>query len=126
MPVVTKRTYRQKRPKKELGYKKSKEWSEFYQSRLWSNLRSWYMSEHPLCENCLKYGINTPATDCHHRKPFRLGATKDEKWELFSNPQNLLALCSECHHRIHNKINETGTLVYEVLPAKLDTYDKSI
>ena len=124
MPNIIKRTYKQKRPKKELGYKKSKNWDEFYQSRLWYTLRSWYITEHPLCENCLKYNINTQATEVHHRKPFRLGITKDEKWKLFSDPNNLMSLCSSCHHRIHNKINETGEIVYEVLPEKLDLYDK--
>lgn len=123
MPNITKRTYRQKRPKKELGYKKSKDWDEFYQSRLWSTLRNWYILEHPLCENCLRYNVNTPAEHVHHIRPFRLGESKDDKWKLFTDPDNLMSLCSSCHHKIHNKINETGIIVFDVIPEKLETYD---
>lgn len=120
MPNITQRTYRQKREKKELGYKKSKEWSEFYSSRSWQNLRSWYMRNHTLCENCLKYGISTPATDCHHKVPFRLGKSKDDKWSLFLDPDNLEALCESCHHLIHNEINKTQIITGYVLPEKLN------
>lgn len=120
MPTIINRTYRKKESKKELGFKKSKEWSEFYGSRAWTNLRAWYMLDHPLCENCIKYGISTPATDCHHKIPFRTGETKDKKWELFLDPDNLEALCESCHHRIHNEINKTQQIPNYVLPEKLD------
>ena len=120
MPIITKRTYKEKRPKKELGYKKSKDWDEFYQSHKWKTLRTWYMREHPLCENCLAYLISTPAIDCHHKIPFRTGKTKDDKWKLFSDPNNLMALCESCHYKIHKQINETGEIIYNVLPDKLD------
>ncbi len=120
MPKIQNRTYRQKRDKKELGYKKSKDWASFYNDHRWSKLRSWYMKTHPLCENCLQYGISTPATDCHHKIPFRLGESKDDKWDLFLNPDNLEALCESCHHLIHNQINKTQTIPNYVLPEKLN------
>lgn len=120
MPKIQNRTYKPKREKRELGYKKSKEWSEFYGSRAWSNLRTWKITHDSLCENCLKYGISTPAEHVHHKIPFRLGKTKDEKWELFLDPDNLESLCSSCHHLIHNQINKTQTIPNYVLPEKLN------
>ena len=125
MPTLTRRTYKPKREHKELGYKKSKEWQVFYGSRAWHTLRNWYMLEHPLCENCLQYGITTPATDCHHKHPFRLGKTKQDKWDLFLDPSNLMALCESCHHRIHNKINETQQIVYDVIPEKYEAMNQT-
>lgn len=121
MPTVTHRTYRNKKEKKELGYKKSKEWSEFYGSRAWDKLRNWYINLHPLCENCMTFGFTTPAEHVHHITPFRTGTTKEDKWDLFLDPTNLMALCSDCHHKIHNKINETGIITRYVRPSKLDT-----
>lgn len=119
---LSKRTYKVKHNKKDLGYKKSKEWQEFYGSRAWQRLREWYITNHPLCENCQRYLLSEPATEVHHKKPFRLGKTKEEKWDLFLDVDNLESLCNSCHHKIHEEINKTGTIVYETIPAKLE-YD---
>lgn len=126
MPTLTNRTYRTKKEKngnKDLGYVKSKDWASFYNSHKWKTLRQWYMNEHPLCENCLKYSLSTEATDCHHIKPFRLGKSKDDKWDLFTDPNNLMALCQSCHQRIHNKINELHQVVTQVTPEKIEALE---
>lgn len=122
MPYINKRTYKPHNTNKELGYKKDKEWSAFYGSRSWKTLRDWYIREHPLCENCLRYDITTPADEIHHRTPFRLGKSKDDKWKLFLDPNNLMSLCKSCHLRIHKEINNTKTITDNVIPEKLEVY----
>lgn len=106
MPVITKRTYRQKRPKKELGYKKSNYYSQFYGDRRWDKLRDWYRREHPLCECCLREGRNVPMNEVHHLRIWRTGRTTEEKWEIFLNPDVLCSLCTDHHKKIHNYMNE--------------------
>ena len=70
---------------------------KFYDTTLWLNLRRRYLHEHPFCEKCEK----VLATDCHHRIPFLTGVTDDEKWKLFLDEDNLMALCDRCHHDLH-------------------------
>lgn len=120
MPTVINRTYRQKRDHKELGYKKSKDWQIFYGSRAWKTLRHWKLNHDPLCQNCLLYGISTPAEHVHHVIPFRLGKTKEEKWDLFLDPENIRALCPGCHRLIHNQMNKTQDIINNVIPEKLN------
>ena len=58
----------------------------------WRRVRGRYISQHPLCEECLKAGKLTPATEVHHILPLSRGGTHEEK--------NLMALCKPCHSRI--------------------------
>lgn len=97
-----------KQPKKEKqkGSKRSNKSQMFYNDIRWKRLRNWYMREHPLCEECFKKGISTPSTDCHHIKPFLRGKTVEDKWNLLLDEDNLIALCEECHHDIHVRLNE--------------------
>jgi len=60
--------------------------------RRWRKIRNLYISQHRLCEECLKNGIYTPAQHVHHIKPLAEGGTHD-----FSN---LMSLCISCHDRI--------------------------
>ena len=52
-----------------------------------------YAAEHPLCEVCLAKGVYTPTEEIHHKLPLSQGGTHDRS--------NLMALCKECHARIH-------------------------
>lgn len=52
-----------------------------------------YAAEHPLCEVCLAKGVYTPTEEIHHKLPLSQGGTHDRS--------NLVALCKECHARIH-------------------------
>jgi 5-methylcytosine-specific restriction protein A len=40
--------------------------------RRWKRIRDRYISEHPLCEECQKYGRLTPAEEVHHIIPLSL------------------------------------------------------
>ncbi|MBO5449795.1 MAG: HNH endonuclease [Ruminococcus sp.] len=59
----------------------------------WRKIRSRFIAIHPLCQDCLEYGI-TPvrkSEEVHHIKPLAEGGTND-----FSN---LRALCKICHSK---------------------------
>ena len=70
-------------------------------------LRDWYMSLHPICADCMIEGRSVPATELHHKRPFSTGKTEEERMELLLNPDNLVALCSECHDKRHFILNHS-------------------
>lgn len=61
--------------------------------RAWKRIRDRYISLHPFCEECMREGISTLATEVHHRLPLSDGGTNEES--------NLEAVCKSCHSRIH-------------------------
>jgi len=74
-----------------------------YNTTVWRKLRLAYMKEHPLCEECLKSGKVTAADSIHHIKsPFK---GNEVNWNLFLDPENLEAICRECHARVHAEEN---------------------
>lgn len=60
--------------------------------RTWKRIRDRYVSEHPLCEECLKLGRMTPVAEVHHILPLSQGGTHVE--------DNLMSLCTPCHSAI--------------------------
>lgn len=61
--------------------------------RAWKRIRDSCAADHPLCELCLKEGRYTPTEQVHHLKPLSEGGTHSR--------DNLMALCSACHAKIH-------------------------
>jgi 5-methylcytosine-specific restriction protein A len=57
----------------------------------WKNLSVRYREEHPLCEQCVKSGIATPADEVHHIVPITEAPWLRLEWN------NLMALCVPCH-----------------------------
>jgi 5-methylcytosine-specific restriction protein A len=64
----------------------------------WKKIRAAYLTTHPCCENVSEHKTLTPATLVHHRLPLKLGGTHDVS--------NLMALCVNCHERIHSERKE--------------------
>lgn len=58
----------------------------------WQKVRARFLSDHPLCVECLVRGRATPASEVHHILPLSRGGTHDE--------DNLIALCKSCHSRV--------------------------
>lgn len=85
---------------------------DYYGSKYWKALRKAYKQSHPLCEECLANGIARPSEHIHHIKPFLMGKTDDERWKLLLDPNNLQALCIDCHHKKHKK--EFGNKTYDL------------
>lgn len=65
--------------------------TKFYQSMAWRNLRAIKMREQPLCEECMKKEIITPAKVVDHITPINKGG---DPLSLL----NLQSLCSQCHN----------------------------
>lgn len=85
-------------------YKRNNKSAIYYNSMQWRNLRNYYIHTHPLCERCYNiYGRSVPAEEVHHKKEFLKGQTEQERWQLLTDPDNLMSLCSACHHEIHNE-----------------------
>lgn len=71
--------------------------AKIYNSSKWQKLRAAYFMQHPLCEKC-----GAVTQEIHHIKPISTGKSLAEMQGLAYNPDNLMALCTECHHKIHN------------------------
>ena len=75
-----------------------------YNTTRWKKLREAYLMQHPLCEMCEKDGKVNEAVEVHHITPISYAESELEMKELGYNPNNLMALCKECHHKLHNEI----------------------
>ena len=65
--------------------------TKFYQSTAWRKLRKVKLEQNPLCEECFKKGVHTPAKVVDHIVPInRGGAALDIV--------NLQSLCDRCHN----------------------------
>lgn len=100
MPTInrsTRKKYYQKKDKSELIYK------NVYNTRLWRSIRESYIINHPLCEKCLEHGKISPTEEVHHVIPISTADDVLKMKELGFDYNNLMALCKDCHHQIHNK-----------------------
>ncbi|MBA7602416.1 hypothetical protein ES703_09505 [subsurface metagenome] len=59
----------------------------------WQKVRKMYLRENPLCVECLKKGIITPATVVDHIEPHK------GDYEKFWDENNMQSLCEKCHNR---------------------------
>ena len=77
----------------------------FYASTAWRKLRSYYITNHPLCEHCAKVGKITPADDVDHIRPINPVDAYDQQGGIYGDPldvNNLQALCKACHTKKTN------------------------
>lgn len=72
-------------------------------------LRQAYIMQHPLCEKCAEKGIVKPAEQVHHIKPILSGDSELESLALATDPKNLIALCEDCHTRLHIEMRKGQT-----------------
>ena len=87
-----------------------KEQNRFYDSKKWKRCREVYLSEHPLCERCLKAGRASTAEHVHHKIELTEENYKDPMIAL--NPEHLEALCFDCHQKEHHEAEEVGEGFY--------------
>ena len=76
----------------------------YYNSKQWKNLRNKYITDHPLCEECLIKGRSVEAQQVHHRKPFFWLSPK-YRWYALLDESNLESLCIKCHNDKHMELN---------------------
>ena len=97
MPQINKPERKPRPERKETDMRKLRQ--QAYQNPTWRKLRDTYIHKHPICEECLKQGKVTPATDVHHMiSPFQHG---EIKYNLLLDYDNLMALCKDCHGKLH-------------------------
>ena len=90
----------------------AKDKATIYNSREWKELRRAKLRAQPLCEKCLADGKAAgvaggwirSAHCVHHITPIETAATMEEMRRLAFNPANLMSLCDECHHKIHEEM----------------------
>lgn len=78
-------------------------YQEIYNTLRWKNLRTWYIRNHPFCEDCLekKPQQTKVAQEVHHKNPWINGSTPAEQEALAYDPDNLRSLCTDCHKAVH-------------------------
>lgn len=100
MPYLNRHTRRDAARVHEREDLKRKKRQKIYRSAKWRRMSNAYLRSHPLCEMCRQCGVVTPAVDVHHIISFtQFDGLK--MLETAYNPNNLMALCKECHHKIH-------------------------
>jgi len=100
----------------------------------WTTLRGMKMLMNAIdnggfCERCVKlYRAGGPrpreATEVHHIVPIESGHTRQEMEALAYDENNLMALCSQCHHELHKELGRVH--IKEALREEIDEYLKSI
>lgn len=87
---------------------KDRDYRRLIHAPRWVRLRRAILTAHPLCERCEADGYVTPATEVHHRHPVEYGINYAEKYRLMYQPDNLMALCHDCHVKIHTEMGRSG------------------
>ena len=87
---------------------KDKDYIKLIHTQRWRRLRRDILTAHPLCERCQADGYVAPATEVHHRKPVEDGVNYNEKYRLMYDSDNLMALCHDCHVKIHTEMGRSG------------------
>lgn len=92
---------------------RNRDYQRMLNSREWKELRASYLREHPLCEQCLAEGFNTPAIDCHHIIPVETANDMASMRRLAFSPNNLRALCIQCHVKAHKDLRSKSVEVHK-------------
>ena len=85
--------------------RKDSRYYRMIQSWQWRELRSIYLTEHPLCEICKSHGLYVSATEIHHKTPCETALTDIEMQRLMFSLDNLQSLCHACHQAEHRRLN---------------------
>jgi 5-methylcytosine-specific restriction enzyme A len=63
----------------------------------WHGLSQRYRLKHPLCEQCEKEGMTTPATEVHHKIKAK------DRPDLILTWTNLMSVCRSCHEKLERE-----------------------
>ena len=84
-----------------------KQRQSLYQTKQWRELAKWYRMHHPICEQCAQQGRLRPAEHIHHiLSPFDYGLSKQEMMDRLLDPDNLMAVCHDCHNILHGNMKK--------------------
>lgn len=71
---------------------------KLYSISRWKSMSYELRKEHEICQLCGK----NKSTEVHHIFPF-MHQFEDVREEVFLDKDNLICLCSDCHHQVHAK-----------------------
>ena len=77
---------------------KNKTEKDYYSTSVWKSMSYEMRKEHEICQLCGK----NKSTEVHHIFPF-MHQFEDVREEVFSDKDNLICLCTDCHHQVHAK-----------------------
>lgn len=77
---------------------KNRSEKDFYSLTAWKSMSQKLRKEHEICQLCNKQ----KSTEVHHIFPF-MHQFEDVREEVFLDKDNLICLCSDCHHQVHTK-----------------------
>jgi 5-methylcytosine-specific restriction protein A len=80
---------------------KDRDYIKMINSARWRTLRARVLAAHPMCQRCAEDDIYTAAVEVHHITPVESVAGYHNKERLMFNPNNLRALCHNCHVLTH-------------------------
>lgn len=82
---------------------KNKSEKDYYSTSVWKSISQEMRKKHPECQLCGK----NKSEEVHHIFPF-MHQFEDIREEVFLDKDNLICLCTDCHHQVHAK--NYGTL----------------
>lgn len=110
------------------------EYRRIITGKKWQELRGMKMLKNALdnggfCEQCVKnYFTGGPrprrATEVHHIVPIESAHTRAEMEALAYDENNLIALCSECHHEAHRQLGKAH--IKEAIENDINDYINKI
>ena len=80
----------------------SKMYVKLMNSREWREIRTAKLNLNPLCEVCARKGYVRAANTVHHIREVESGKTEQECRQLAFAFANLMSVCREHHHELHN------------------------
>jgi 5-methylcytosine-specific restriction endonuclease McrA len=110
------------------------EYRRIITGKKWQELRGIKMLKNAIdnggfCEQCVKnYFTGGPrprrATEVHHIIPIESAHTRAEMEALAYDENNLIALCSECHHEAHRQLGKAH--IKEAMENDINDYINGI
>lgn len=80
---------------------------KLYSNPQWKKLSKLYRQTNPLCEECLKNDVVTPASSVHHKlSPFDGNIGEVEQYRRLLDWDNLESVCHQCHQKIHEELEK--------------------
>ena len=77
---------------------KNRSEKDYYSTSVWKSISYDMRKEHEICQLCGK----NKSTEVHHIFPF-MHQFEDVREEVFLDKDNLICLCTDCHHQVHAK-----------------------
>lgn len=77
---------------------KNRSEKDYYSTSVWKSISYDMRKKHEICQLCGK----NKSTEVHHIFPF-MHQFEDVREEVFLDKDNLICLCSDCHHQVHAK-----------------------